>query len=1617
MTSTVPRRRLALIERIARASRPAAAPKHFVRAYFRGVGERDLDAHAPADLAAIAALHWRLGRRRRKGQPIVRVLNAIPERDGFACEHTVVAIVTDDMPFLVDSINMVFAAAGVAVHLIVHPVLGAVRDRSGHLGKLSQETSADSRAESWQLYLIERQVERERIDSLTAALRATLADVRAAVEDWHPMRARVSALAALLAERAPRRSARRDVDEARALLEWMAGGHFVLLGYRHYALRRGSTADRLLPDPDSGLGILRAKRASPPRVNVLRGAMRDLARDHSVIVTTKANAMSTVHRATHLDYVAVKQFDERGEPCGEHRFLGLWTSTAYFTSPREIPLLRLKVARVVAHFGLDPASHDGKAVLAVLETYPRDELFQASVPDLIHVVREVVNLYERRTTRLLVRRDLFGRFVSCMVYVPRDRYTTEVRQRIERILQQRFGGVSVESQVQISESFHARLHVVVRFAARDLAPAPRERGRGATRTVDTPAIEREIAAAAETWTDRLRAALFDGHAHDTAARLAQRFGNAFPLAYQERVAPADALADIDDLERLGTTADALRLNLHRPAGQSVARVFLKIFKVGEPIPLSDLLPIMENFGLRMIAERPYEVAPVGRATASIQDLEFERLGGAPVAIEQVEGRFIEGFLAVWRGEADNDGFNRLLLSTTLGIRELVVLRACARYLVQTGLPFSQGYMESALAAHPQIAADIFRLFEQQFSPARAARRSERAARLAERIRSRLDAVRSADEDRIVRAFLSLIRAMLRTNYYRRDGASGAAAGGTSRALAFKLDPGQIPELPLPRPRFEIFVFSPRVEGVHLRMGAVARGGVRWSDRREDYRTEVLGLMKAQNVKNTLIVPVGAKGGFFPKRLPAAGSRDDIQREGLAAYRAYIEALLDVTDDLHRGRVVPAPEVVRRDGDDPYLVVAADKGTANFSDAANAIAEARGFWLGDAFASGGSAGYDHKRMGITARGAWECVKRHFRELGIDIQSQDFTVAGIGDMSGDVFGNGMLLSPHIRLLAAFNHQHVFLDPSPDPARSLAERRRLFELPRSTWEDYDRRVLSRGGGVYRRDAKSIPLSREVQQMLALAQSSATPQEVIRAILRMSVDLLWNGGIGTYVKARLESHADVGDRANDAVRVNGAELRARVVGEGGNLGFTQRGRIEYALAGGRINTDFIDNSAGVNTSDVEVNLKILLGGLERSGQLRRWQRDRLLARMTDAVAALVLRNNYLQSQALSLLERDAATRLAEMQQLLRMLERKGQLNRALEFLPDDDALAERRRQGRGLTRPELAVALSYAKLSLYPELLESDVPEDPYLSRELERYFPEPVRSRYARAVGRHPLRREIIATATTNSLVNRMGPSFVVLAEAETGASVARIARAYTIAREAFGMRAHWAAIEALDNRVDAAIQYEMMAALTRLLRHSTYWLLRQRDPRLAVEPAVRRLAAPLAQLAARCAALVPAEERARIEAVRARLVASGVPRDLASRVACAEAMDSALDVVEIAAAFSLPVVEAGAAYFTLGERLGLDWLRRRIDELATDGAWQAAARGGLRRSALQLQRELTVAALRSGGRQRARARVEAWLGSVRADLEAWTRTLTDLRATEHGDFATLSVGLEAVRKLLR
>ena len=1592
MLGTLPASRLALLQRIARFAH-TPTDKAFLRAYLRGVDEADLAAAPPAARASLALQHLAAGRRRQPGEILLRVWNppADDPRDG--SPHTRILLVMDDMPFLVDSLAIVLRDAG-TLHLLVHPVLAVRRDRRGRLLSVTAETEAGAAAESWQLYEVDRELDPLRLAQLERRLRQTLEDVTAAVKDWRSIREVAANLAATLGERHPA-GLTEEVREARALLGWMADDRFTFLGYRYQRLERGRATDRLMAERGTGLGVLRERLSRAARGDVagvaLTGAQRKLARSAEPLFVTKANHLATVHRATYLDYVGAKEFDSRGAVVGEHRFLGLWTSGIYREPTREIPLLRHKVARVMAELGLGSDGHDAKAVQHVLETYPRDELFQSSVAELVATVRGTVNLYERRQVRLFPRRDPFGRFWSCLLYVPRDRYNTLAREFIELIVLAAYGGTDIETQVQLGESTLARLHLRIRTpdAAHPTPPVAE--------------VEQRISEALRTWADRLRAALLQHHPEALALGLAARYGNAFPLAYQEDSTAANAVEDIAALEAAIATPHQWHWRPYQLVTDSPGSLRLKLFRSGKPVPVADMLPLFESLGLKLLSERPYGLRQLDMP-CWVQDFELQPRQGGVLTLDTDAPRLLAALTAMAEGRAETDGFNRLVLRAGLHWREVMVLRAYAKWLLQTGLPFSQPYMEQILEQHAPLVTALVALFKALFDPALPpAVREHDAAKARASIDVSLAAVTRLDEDRVLRGFRDAVLHTLRTNYHQRTKDDEPKAW-----LSFKLDAANLPDLPLPKPQFEIFVYSSRVEGVHLRKGLVARGGLRWSDRREDFRTEVLGLMKAQNVKNTVIVPVGAKGGFYCKQLPT--DREGMQREGIACYQTFIRGLLDLTDNRIDGKVVPPQQVVRRDGDDSYLVVAADKGTATFSDIANAISLEYGHWLGDAFASGGSAGYDHKKMAITARGAWESVKRHFRELGHDTQTTPFTCAGIGDMAGDVFGNGMLQSPQIRLVAAFNHQHIFLDPLADEARGYKERARLFALPRSGWDDYDRKALGAGGGIHLRSAKALALSPQAQTLLGLP-ASTTPNEVIRAILRLQVDLLWNGGIGTYVKAASESHLEVGDRSNDSVRIDGHELRARVVGEGGNLGMTQLGRVEYALQGGRLNTDFIDNSAGVNCSDVEVNTKILLGMAVERKQLRAGNRNALLARMTDEVAALVLRNNTLQGQALTLLAAESRSRGIEQAEFIRALERSGDLNRSIEFLPGEEALQERLRSGQGLTRPELSVVLSYAKIWLDQQLLASDIPEDPWLAGELDRYFPRPLRRRFGALAKEHPLRREIIATAVTNLLVNRSGPTFAPRLAGETSATVPQVARAWAIAHEVLELAKVWPAIEALDGRVPTAVQTDLLLAVTRQLRHATHWVITQRRHQSGIAAAVAALQPGLAAFwqAAPDALQAMAERQA---ARVARYATAGVPTTLATRVAMLELTLPALQVATLGGGTT---PEATALYLQLGSSIGLSWLQEQVEALQVVGRWPALARSSLRDELHAFQLLFTAAALALPGKTAAQ-RFNVWQARHATGLAGLKQTLAEMQSAGAADFATLSVALQAVRRVV-
>ncbi len=1588
------------------AALPGVPPKidvdEFIRQYFRIVSVEDLRDRSPANLAGMALSHLVFSRTRKPGQALHRILNPERERDGWSSQHTVLQMVNDDMPFLVDSLGMILNRSGRSIHLTLHPVFQVTRNKSGEITRILPpgKKIRGQKAESFIQVVFNRIGDNALKLHVESLIADTLRDIRLATDDWRLMLAKSREIRKLLSANPPPLNAH-DLKESEALLAWMEDDHFTYLGYREYDLVSEGGIDALAAVPDSGLGILRAVHHSDGSGGrdrqQLTADIRKQANIPQLLIITKANSLATVHRPGYLDYIGIKRFDENGKVVGEHRFLGLFTSVAYSRSPREIPLLRHRVEQIMKRSGLRPSSHSGKALLHVLETYPRDELFQSSIEDLFRIAMGILGLQDRQRVKLFIRRDAFRRFFSCLVFVPREQYNTAVRKKIEEILRESLDGKSVESSPLLSESVLARVYLIVRTEP------------GARPRFNIRSIEKRITAAVRSWQDQLAETMLERFGEQRGLELFDRYGRFFPAAYEEDVSPRAASFDVEKMDTLGDGPEDLRMSLYRPPSFPDSNLRFKVFHRSQPIPISEALPMLENLGLKVISERPYRVEFDDGSTLWIQDFEMVYAHGTidPAKVNEI---FQQAFYRAWRGESENDGFNRLVLGAGLSWRQVSLLRAYCKYLLQTRLPFSQAYMEFSLGQNAELSARLVEFFECRNDPSLSlGRRERKIVKLKEQVLDMLDDVASQDDDRILRSFLSVIMATLRSNYFQ----TGENESETTY-LSFKLDPRAVPDLPKPRPMFEIFVYSPRVEGVHLRGGHVARGGLRWSDRREDFRIEVLGLMKAQMVKNTVIVPVGAKGGFFVKKLPE-GSREDVMQEVVACYKIFVNGLLDLTDNIVDDTVHPPDNLVRHDDDDPYLVVAADKGTATFSDIANSVSAEHGFWLGDAFASGGSVGYDHKKMGITARGAWESVKRHFREIGVNTQQESFTVAGIGDMSGDVFGNGMLLSPHIRLQAAFNHLHIFLDPDPDPATSFAERKRLFELPRSGWEDYDRELISNGGGVFSRKEKQIKLSKKVQAMLDLKQESVTPQVLISAILKMRVDLLWNGGIGTYVKAAAESHGDVGDRTNDSVRVNGAELRCRVVGEGGNLGFTQLGRVEYALAGGRLNTDFIDNSAGVDCSDREVNIKILLNLVRQHKRLTDSRRKRLLAAMTDEVSGLVLRNNYLQSQAISMLEIHAAERVNEHTHIIRLMERRKELDRSLEALPNEEEIAERRRNQRGLTRPELAVLLSYSKISLYKDLLKSDVPEDAYLGLELTRYFPMPLQKHHSELMEKHRLRREIIANAITNSMINRMGPTFADRMQEETGTNAAGVARAYTIAREAFGMRDIWIEIEELDNKINANVQYAMMAETMQLMKHATRWLLGPLWKSLDIAGSVDHFQPGVTELFESLQKLLLGRELRQFKEARQLYVNIGVPEILAEKVALLPFMRPALDLVEVATQTKASVSRIADIYFCLAESESLNWLREQIEQLVVEGQWQAAARGSLRENLFLIHRGLTAEIQQLAPRKEADDAVKEWIHKNLQKVEHARQVLKEMRTSASMEFATLSVAVQEMRRL--
>jgi glutamate dehydrogenase len=1491
--------------------------------------------------------------------------------------ETVLVGINDDRPFLFDSTLAAGLAGGARIRAAFHPIMEIDGTRTSVIALVCDLLSEEAR------------------QKLVASLCETFVQGALAVQDWKAMLTRLKAARDDL-ERHPPKT---DITEDLAFLDWLADNHFTFLGARDYVLGRDGAHGTLEPVKGSGLGVL-----SDEGTRVIHGGrsgersgltadVRAFLDAPDPLIVTKSAACSLVHRRAHMDYIGIKTFDPNGVFVGERRFVGLFTSNAYSAQARTIPLLRRKIEAVMAHAGLAPASHDGKALTHILDTFPRDELFQVSADELYEISTGILHMGGLPRLKLFLRFDRFDRFVSALLLAPRDHMSAKLRTDIHALLAKAFNGRMTASDAAADESALARLHYII---GRNEGPLPR---------VDVRDLERQISQLITTWDDGLADAMCASLGRSEGfARLAALSPH-FSPGYRDNFPAHEGARDLGVLEDLATSGDDLKLHAHvwRKEGDAAPALRLKLYVLGEVLPLSASLPVFENLGLKVIAEDSYLVSFNSdggwRQDAAVLDFTMERADGLPVRLDDIRRPLEDAFHAVLRGDAESDGFNRLVIGAGLSWRDVTILRAAAKFLRQAAITFSGSYMQQALARNPDVAGLLVALFHARNDPQAPGERASTILEINRRIETTLKDVPSLDDDRIIRRFKNVIDATLRTNFFQRS-----ADGAVRPAMAMKFDSARLDELPAPRPWREIFVYSPSVEGVHLRFGRIARGGLRWSDRREDFRTEILGLVKAQQVKNAVIVPVGAKGGFFPKLMPANPSREQFMETGIAAYKTFVNALLDVTDNLDAsGRVVPPPDLLRPDGDDPYLVVAADKGTATFSDIANSIALERGFWLGDAFASGGSVGYDHKKMGITARGAWEAVKRHFRELGTDIQSTDFTVIGVGDMSGDVFGNGMLLSKHIRLVAAFDHRHIFLDPNADPATGFAERERLFNLPRSSWDDYNKSLIGKGGGVFARTLKEIALSPEAKALVGCDADSLSPPALINALLKAPADLLWFGGIGTYIKAGSQSGLDVGDRANDAVRINGSEVRAKVVGEGANLGVTQLGRIEYARQGGRIDTDAVDNSAGVDTSDHEVNLKILLGGPVMRGELSQDRRNALLASMTDDVAAHVLADNYNQTLALSVAQMRGLADLDAHARMIRDLESRGRLDRAVEFLPNDAQLKALAKDGKGLTRPELCVLLAYAKLDLDAEVLASALPDDPIFSSLLTGYFPPAAVAAFPGEPERHRLRREIVSTVLINAIVNLAGPVFVLRTREVSGLDGAEAARGFVLSDGAFGLSQLKTRIDALDLKVDAAVQARLYGDIADQFRRAARWFLAHVPLDAPIAETVAQYRAGVEALRQGCS--LSAEDDARI----ADLVKAGVPAELARDMSLLATLAMALDAALLAHETGKDTAKVAPLYFALGEKLGLDRLRGLAGRYRPPEHWDRLALRRLLDDLSQSQRGIARKLLAGG------TSIEEWAQAQGSALERTQRFLNALEASGEISVAKLMLASSQIQML--
>ncbi len=1572
----------------------ASQCKAFFDIFWRQLALADWEHKEVSDIAGCIYSLWLLVRQNR-GEVLVQVFNPSLEEHRWLCNGTAVMVSMRDMPFLVDTLRMEISRRAWPIHIIKSTLLNVQRDNNADVMNMAAaDDSAGSRPENshWhQEALIYIEIGLiavpEEMSALNAALKDVLSEVIQVVEDYRPTLATVDALTANL-ELAPDPTVS---GEAQAFLRWITDNHFTFLGYREFDLDPSRSSFTLKEVKERALGMFRHSADEQADSLNLSAGVLDFYAGNELVAFSKSASRSRVHRDVYPDYIAIKRHNADGEVIGEGRLLGIFTYAVYTLSPQLIPLIREKVQAIVARSELVPKSHDGKNLIRVLETFPREELFQADHDALYIMALGVSRISERRVVRLFSRKDPFGKFVNCIVYVPRDLYNTRIRQKIEQIIAEAVNALGYESTTYFSESSLARAHLVFRV---DHTMPP---------DVDWRSLEAAIVEITRGWAQRFESALIDRCGEATGLKLARLYNDAFSAGYQENYDARVAVQDIAMMESLRSEQD-IAMHFFHDQGQPKNLINFKVMRRQQQLELSQVIPVLEHLGMRVLGEHPFKVRRQDGVVIWMHEFELSFSLNTQLEVFTVRKLFEQAFAAIWQGKAESDAFNRLVLGARLHWREVVMLRAYAAYMKQTAFNFSLEYIADTLANQLEVTRNLVALFRARFEP-RLNEDKEKAhiriQRLQEKIIQSLESIQNLNEDKILRRYFDFISATLRTNFFQKD-----SNGEDKDYVSLKFSPRELGDIPRPKPLFEIFVYSPRVEGVHLRGGKVARGGIRWSDRLQDYRTEVLGLVKAQQVKNAVIVPTGAKGGFVARRIPTTASREDVQAEGIACYEIFIRGLLDLTDNYVAAELVPPAAVICWDEPDPYLVVAADKGTATFSDIANRISLAYNHWLGDAFASGGSQGYDHKKMGITARGAWVSVQRHFRELGLDVQKEEFTVVGIGDMSGDVFGNGMLRSEKIRLTAAFNHQHIFIDPDPDAAQSFAERKRLFELPKSGWGDYDVSLISRGGGVFSRSAKSIDITPEMQDRFAIEARKLAPNDLVSAILKAPVDLLWNGGIGTYVKAAGETHTQVGDKTNDSLRVNGGDLRCRVIGEGGNLGMTQLGRVEYALGGGACNTDFIDNSGGVDCSDHEVNIKILLDEMIAAGDLTTKQRNRLLVEMTGAVAELVLENNYRQTLALSLAQHHGAARLNEYRRFIHYLENMGKLDRMLEFLPADDEILERAAQGGELTRAELAILLCYAKVTLKERFVEENIADDDYVKRSVATAFPAVIAEQYPDPLYKHRLLKEIVATQVANDLINTLGITGAQRLTASTGASYGQIALAFMMVKEIFNFEAFRSDLKNLDDQLPASVQIELMAGMVRRLRRAIRWFLRNRPDAIDPEEEIAVFRRGLREVIDGTGDSLNEDEQQAWQQQVGALKAAGLMEPWLSQVSMPSNLFSGLSIIEVAKLTGNAVADVTQVFRRLYNGLKLDAFVALLSDVRVESYWQALARESFLDDVDRQLRKLSLAYFQR--QQKGSALSDMSVINLQSDrAKRWLGLVDELQAGKTTDFAMFSV----------